>query len=204
MATTLTKLDVWNLALDSIREAPLQTTMDQSPAGRFLRRNYDHVVDSALRKYPWNFAKEKHQLSRDPVDPTFGWTARYQLPPNTVRVLGFYPDGDDRQLAVRHEIVGNYIETNETSPINIKVIVRKDEPGEWDSLFVELVKCKLAVGLAKKFTGKAAILQLAQRELQNAEDEAALIDTLEGDDQQVEQHDILRVRGADTYDTRWR
>lgn len=195
MPTAQTKLEVCNLALDVIREAPVASLDAVSAPLRMILRNYDHTVDVVLRSYVWNFAKLRHELSEDGTAPLFKWDHRYKMPLKTVRVLPlieYASDGTSRPIP--HEIVGNYIETNYDPPLPVTVIERKENPGEWDPLFLEIVRCSLARIVANKFTNKNRYLELATALLTAAQNKAEEIDTLEGSPEPVEQHDIIRVR----------
>lgn len=205
MPTSQTKLTVWNLALDLVNETALQVATADSPAARWLERNYSHAVETTLRGYPWGFAKQRHALAADSTPPAFKWSYRYKMPPSTVRVLPIMRYGDQYGDPVKFEIVGDYIETNEPAPLRVTCIMDLSaNPGRWDALFVEIVRCKLAIGMANKFTGKANFLARAQTLLTAAQDQAELIESFEGTSEPVEQFDILRARG-DSYDGRqWR
>lgn len=195
MPTAQTKLEVCNLALDLIRETPAASIETNSAPLRWILRNYDHAVDISIRAYPWNFAKKRHLLSRDGTDPVFRWRYRYSFPNGALRVLPPRTYRDDGSVAeIPHEIVGTYIETNHAGPLPITALHRVENPGEWDPLFVEIVRTSLAMGLANKFTGKVQYLALARELNREARDKAEEIDTFEGSAESIEQHDIIRVR----------
>jgi hypothetical protein len=195
MATLLTKLEVFNLALAVIKEPRAQSIEVDSAPMRWLHTNYDHEVDSALRSYVWNFAKKRYQISEEPTGPEFGFSRRYKVPNGALRVLPIHYNGDRNRPLIPHEIVGNFIETDERGPLKVTVIRRVDNPGEWDNLFAEIVRCRLALGMANKFTGKNKFIELADSMLRRATEKAEEIDTFEGSAVPTEQHDIIRVRG---------
>jgi hypothetical protein len=200
--TSQTKLTVWNLALDLVNETALQGYTDDNPAARWLNRNYAHAVETTLRAYPWGFAKERFAISADSTAPAFKWSYRYKIPPGALRVLPVMRAGERRGVPLQHEIVGNYIETNEPAPLYVTCIMDKSaNPGTWDALFVEIVRCKLAIGMANKFTGKERFLARAQQLLDRAVEQAEMIEAYESTPEPAEEADILRVRG-DAYDGR--
>lgn len=182
------------MALDVIREPAVQSLAAESPPLRLILRNYDHVVDMTLRSYVWNFAKEKFAISADGTDPAWGWNYRYRIPNDVLRVLPITENGERDGQLVAHEIVGNYIETNHAAPLRVKCIVRKPNPGEWDELFLEIVRSSLAMMLANKFTNKARFFDLARQMVIDARAKAEEIDAFEGSAEPIEQFDILRVR----------
>jgi hypothetical protein len=199
MPSALTKLEVWNLAIDIIKDTALQTSdLGTAATARWLERNWSHAVRTTLRSYPWNFAKELRSLSQDAVDPEHTWSKRYQLPPNWVRVLPFRRNGDRVGRPIPHEVVGNYIYTDESAPLRVPLIMDKsEEVSSWDPLFTEIIRCKLALGMANKFTSKNKFIELASQMLTTAQQQAEQIETFEGSAEPAEQFDILRVRGGE-------
>jgi len=197
MPSSLTKLGVWNLAIDVIRDTALMTTTDASATARWLERNWEHTVVSTLRAYPWNFAKELRSLSADATAPEHGWLYYYTPPAGWLRLLPITRGGYRFGALVPHEIIGNKIATDEPAPLKVKLIMDKSSnPGVWDSLFVEMVRAKLALGMANKFTSKNRYIELASQLLKNATELAEQIDAFEGSAEPVEQFDIIRAREA--------
>lgn len=205
MPSSLTKLNVWNLALDLIREAPLQSAEEPGTASRWLSRNWDHTVETTLRSYVWSFAKEFFSLPADAVKPPFKWSYRYKLPPGLLRVLPITESGERLGRPVPHELAAGYVYTDYAPPLRlIGIMDRSNNPGLWDALFVEIVRCSLAIGMANKFTGKAQYLDRAEKLLKAAQAKAEEIEAYEGTPEPNEQFDILRARG-ETYSGRgWR
>lgn len=190
-----TKVEVYNLAIDIIKDTALQTDTDNAATARWLNRNFAHTVETTLRAYVWNFAKEEMSLSEDPDTPAFKWNHRYKKPAKVLRILPPTAYSHRRGRPVPHELVGEYIHTDATSPFTFTAIVNVQDPSKWDPLFTEIVRCKLALGMANKFTSKNKFIELASQMLRTAVEQAELIDALEGSAEPVEEFDILRVRG---------
>lgn len=195
MATSLTKLSVWNLAIDVIKDTPIQTLEDDTAVAKWLHRNYDMIVEANLRTYNWNFAREYHVLSAQAKGPAFRWSYAYKLPNGWLRLLPIEHRGIRGGRIVEHEVVGEYIYTNEPAPLYIRCIMNQTNPGLWNTLFVRLIVADLALGMANKFTGKNKFIELAAGLLREAREMAEAIDTLEGSAEPIEQHDVIRVRG---------
>ena len=206
MPSSLTKLGVWNLAIDVIKDTALQTTQDNTATSRWLERNWQHAVETTLRTYVWNFSKKFVKLPADATPPAFKWQYSYKPPAGWLRVLYMTEGGERYGRPIPHEIVGDRIFTNEPPPLCVPLVMDVSaNPGLWDPLFVEIVRCKLGLGMANKFTSKAKYIELASQLLKQATDQAELIDALEGSAEPVEQFDILRARGADPNTARgWR
>lgn len=200
MATGNTKVDVYNLAIDIIKDTALQSVGDSNATARWLNRNWNHAVRTTLRAYPWNFAKKFVSLSADATAPEHTWRYAYKKPPGTLRVLPIRRGGYRTGAPVQHEIVGDYIYTDEPAPLKVVVLIDKSSnPGEWDDLCTEIVRCKLALGMANKFTSKNKFIELASQMLQSATAQAELIDAYEGTPEPIEAFDIIRARGGDEF-----
>lgn len=194
MPTSLTKLGIWNLAIDVIKDTAIQTTQDDTAAAKWLARNYDMIVEANLRSYNWNFARAYHKLNAASATPPFRWSYAYKLPNGWLRLLPIEQYGRRGGAIVQHEVVGQYVYTDEPAPLYVRCIMNVTNPGQWDSLFVRLVVADLALGMANKFTGKNKFIELASGLLREAREMAEAIDTFEGSAEPIEQHDVLRVR----------
>lgn len=191
-----TKVEVYNLAIDIIKDTALQTETDNTATARWLTRNFEQTVQSTLRAYTWNFAKEFMSLSAETTPPAFKWRYSYKKNRRVMRVIPPTYDGSKRGRPIQHEVVGEFIYTDQAPPFRFIAIVDVQDPSKWDPLFTEMVRCKLALGMANKFTSKNKFIELASQMLAAAKEEAELIDTLEGSAEEPEQFDILRVRGG--------
>lgn len=195
MTTVHTRVSVINLALDIIAEMPLQTGEENNPYARWMSRNFDHVVEVALRAHVWQFAKQHFQLSAD-VSPTNNtrWDYVYSFPANALRLIPPRYQGYRDGRPVPHEVSGNKIYTNQEAPFYTTFVMRVLEPGTWDPLFAEVIAASLAMRGAHKFTRKTTFLQIAQQMHAEALDTAMTTNALEGDMEPTEEHDIIRVR----------
>lgn len=195
MATSLTKLGIWNLAIDVIKDTAIQTLEDDTAAAKWMHRNYDMIVEANLRTYNWNFARKYFKLSAQAKGPEFRWKYAYALPNGWLRLLSIERHGVRGGVIVPHEVVGSMIYTDEPAPLYVRCIMNETNPGKWDALFVRIVVADLALGMANKFTGKNKFIELAAGLLREAREMAEYIDTVEGSADPIEQHDVIRVRG---------
>ncbi len=190
-----TKVEVFNLAIDIVKDTALQTPDDPRPTARWHDRNYAHTVRSVLRTYIWNFAKEYVSIPEEATAPPHTWSHAYAKPTGFIRLLPPRLYGNRYGSPVPHEVVGDLIYTNATAPFRATIIKDQQDPATWDPLFTEIVRCQLALGMANKFTNKNKFIELASQMLSRAIEKAEEIETLEGSPEPVEQFDILRVRG---------
>ena len=197
MPSGMTKTEVFNLALDLVKEKPILSVDDPSSTARYLKRNFNHAARTIMRAYPWNFAKEFRELSADETRPLFKWYYAYTLPAGWARVIPPTVNGHRFGQPIPHEIVGNKIYTNYPAPLRVILIMDKTaNPGAWDDLFTEMVRCTLALGMANKFTSKSKYVELASQLLAQATVKAEEIDAYEGSPEPADAFDVIRVRGS--------
>lgn len=194
MPTSLTRLTLYNSALDLISEFPLSSVNDESAYARWLNRNYSLTVEAALRTDAWNFACKFAEVQEDPDPPRMRWRKRFGLPPDWVRILQPTRDGFRTGYPIPYAVQGNYLMANETPRKGIEYVANMQEPGTWDPLFAQLVKAQLAAGMAQRFTAKNSYLDRAVQLAQQAKDQASEINAFEGSLPPFEAHDIIRTR----------
>lgn len=89
----MTKLEIWNAALDELGHTILSDTGEPSNAARVLTRMYDKVVEECLAEASWNFATETVKLSADTgVLPEFGFRYVFAKPSDWVRTFAVSAD----------------------------------------------------------------------------------------------------------------
>lgn len=199
MPTSHTRVTIYNLALDTIGEIPIATLNDPSAYARWLNRNYAHTVETALRQNPWNFAIETHELAAEPSPPSKRFRYCYGLPPGWLRVLPPSHNSERYGRPLPYEVVGNKLYMQAQGPLPVRLVMNKQEPGSWDSLFAAVVAARLAVGMAQRFTRKASYTDLARAMAAEALETALEANAIESPIDPVEEFDIIRVRGG--YDT---
>jgi hypothetical protein len=185
---------ICNSALDIVGERPILSLTENRKEVRWLVRNYSHYVQASLRQDVWNFAIELWELNQTVV-PAFRWKYAYDLPNGWLRVLPLTYLGDPNGQPIKHAVMSNRVLTNQNNPLYVTLIMDRQEPGEWDPLFANLVITRLAHGLAHALTHKASYVQLAKAAVDEAYEIAQLANSFEGSPGETEQHDIIRVRG---------
>lgn len=186
---------VFNAALDLVGERPILSLTENRKEVRWLVRNYSPYVQTSLRQDVWNFAQELWTLNQSVTAPAFRWKYAYDLPNGWLRVLPVTYDGDPNGQPIKHAVMSNQLLTNQNTPLRAMLIMDRQNPGEWDPLFANLVIARLGHGLAHGLTHKASYLQLAKQAVDEAYELAAMVNAFEGSPGETEQHDIIRVRG---------
>lgn len=195
MPSTATKTTVCNLALDIVGELPIQDydTADGAES-RWLRRNFDHVVEVALRANIWSFSVQFHEISADTFTATPRWSYRYSFPPDALRFLPPTAGGLRGSEPIAYEIKGSKILTNTAAPLYADFVMNINEPGQWDPLFVQVIAASLAEGMAHRFTRKNSFLELAMRMKADAIDTAEQVNAFEAGAEPIENLAIVRAR----------
>lgn len=194
MPSELTQVEVWNLALDHIREKPLSTISDDRAEARWLTRNFGHIRDTTTRAYPWNFAKQLNELTEDATAPAYKWDYRYALPDDWLRVLPPTYLGGRGANPIPHEVLGGYILCNIPTTLYLETIQRVEDVTKWDSLAIDALALFLAYRMTFHFTHVRSLRADLYSEFTETLRVATEIDTLEGSAEPVEQHDVIDVR----------
>ena len=87
MGSSNTKIMIWNMALDLLREQPLAAITDEKATAKWLTRNYDQQRDYLLERLPWKFALDRDEIAADATAPAWGWSYRYLLPTDALRIM---------------------------------------------------------------------------------------------------------------------
>ena len=140
---------------------------------------YDRRVEILLTKWHWNFATRDFALSQLADAPPSPWTAQYNLPACTLKVLGTDIPGEDYDLAANHDpsdTDGIRRLYAMRTGVRARVIVRPlDEL--FPTHFIDALVADLAAWLSKPITGQADPVLFA--EARGILAEAKLIDASE-------------------------
>lgn len=146
---------ICNLAIRDVganRIVNLEETNKQ-PEAMACRDLYSHNRDALLRSYDWPFARARVQLSEDTETPVFEFDHQFVMPSNFLRLRNYYDTDagyeDGRRVWV---IEGKRILTNETA-VYLRYVKQVTDPTEFDPLFVELLRTKLALDLLTTLAG---------------------------------------------------
>lgn len=151
-----------NHALALMGEESLTDLLPESGATNAAAKQiYDRIADSMLCEWEWRFATRDLSLSQ-PVDPPPSpWTAQYNLPPNTLRVVSTDRPGEAFTIASNHDVsdtAGTRRLYARRTGVRARVVVRPlDEL--FPAHFVAALIPRLAAELAPAVTGD---LQLAR------------------------------------------
>jgi hypothetical protein len=83
----LSETDVANIALIALGESRITALSDADERARVLNDLFAPAVEAVLEAHPWNAAIKRVQLAQDATAPVFGYSYRYALPADLLRIL---------------------------------------------------------------------------------------------------------------------
>lgn len=181
--------------MDMLHEGPFtDVDTDNTANSRWFVRNYEVTRDAEIRKHVWNFAKKRAVVTVDGTAPTFGWSKRYAVPTDCLRVLQLRYDGEFEGATIPFEVEGAYILTEQTATLNLLYLWQITDTTKFDPNFVEALACRLAMKAAHRFTGKQSMVQTAASFYADAISEARLANAIEGTPQRAYDDDVIAAR----------
>lgn len=149
--------DIANYAQDLLGDDPI-TDLDAETqqAGR-LKRAFQRSRDELQRLYAWTRFIVRTSLSKDAAAPEWGFTARYLMPSECLRVVDVYV-GDIKFDSFYPE--GQYILANTDGPLQIRYLKRNTEVGYWDPLFNAALAYHMAMGICESVNESKSLRQL--------------------------------------------
>lgn len=145
-------VEICNLALGHLGEARITSLDEDSVSSRACVLYYETTRDELLRSHRWNFAQDRQTLSRDATAPVFGWSYKFPLPANSLRVLEVNGSEVGDWVTDEFIIEGRAILTN-AETVNLVFIYQNLNVSEYDALFVQVLAVKLAIALTEKIRG---------------------------------------------------
>lgn len=123
---------------DAVAFIPNTNQIDDSKVSSRSRwgvRLFDTALGGVLSSWPFNDARGRRLLQRDPVAPAFGYSARYQLPPEVLKVVAVQGCSWTRE--------GRYILCNGGDSIRA-VTIERVAPEQLNELVADAVSGRLA------------------------------------------------------------
>lgn len=149
---------ICNLALSRFGGGKITSLDDTTETARLLSINYDNCLESALRDFPWNFARKIDTLAlTDDTTPGYGFV--YEYPSNCVKVLRIYAEGNARmQEKAEFKIITNgnekFIACN-VKDAYCEFTYKVTAPDVYDSLFIKAFSYLLASEVCNAKSGNA-------------------------------------------------
>jgi len=202
MAAPTSAVDVCNLALDLLKQDATITSIETpvTEAETICARWYDETRRSVLRGNAWNFAIKRAILAPSVEVPVFGYSKKFPLPNDFVRLLTLGDDNTVLQSAEELELLDYQMEDNaillntDSDQLKMRYIFDIKNVVKFDSMFVGILSHTLAINMATRFTGNQNLK--AQLENSNALQElkTAAVDGQERTPKRIERSSFIAAR----------
>lgn len=192
--TVHTAIDVANLALAHLKEAPIRDFDFSSVASRWFRNNYAVHRDAYLARHDWNFATTLVNLPVETVKPPFRWAYQYAKPADCLRIPQQTEGGEPDGQLIAFEVVGGKIFSNHEAPFPLRYIKRVTREAEFPPLFVHGLALFLASSCAHVITGKNSRAESLRQAAQDVFEHAGSNDAAQGTPLPMVDLDIITNR----------
>jgi hypothetical protein len=185
--------DIINKALLKIGEKRITSQGFADPGNereRIASEHYEPLRDAELRKNRWNFAMKRAELSADATAPEFGYSARYALPADCLRIVEVV----DLMEPGGYQIESGFILTNEEDGIQVRYIRRVTVVNDMDDLFRDALACRIALEFCDRLTQKRSKRQEVITEYQAFMATAASVDAIENPPEEIPESSFVTVR----------
>jgi hypothetical protein len=147
-----TLLDIYNTALFRVKEQPLISDNSPGRTADAVRQAYRVARPALLRRYRWQFALARVELSPLATPPPPGWKYHFQLPADFLSVVGVTSDKDIGKRVFSEEpdvyrVMGNRIVSDDDS-VTLTYIKDVTTVAEFDPLFTDALCWVIAQDLA--------------------------------------------------------
>jgi hypothetical protein len=160
-------LQVVNLGLQWIGKDPIASL--DNPSGKVAERvaaAYAGLRDAVLEEGDWSFAISRLSLNKDAAPPSFGFTARFVLPANVLRVISAEePAGSAGVIdafaaslygasnGLEWQKEGRHIVANTSAAtLNIRAVVQVVDSALWSPGFCQALAARIAAEFAVPMT----------------------------------------------------
>ena len=148
----MTDVQICNLALARLGDARISSLSEQTAQAQYCTLFYAQTVEELQTDLDWQFCRKLASVSADGTPPAFGYANRFALPADFLRILRVNGIDEDENFS-KWEIVGGFLHTSLTGPVQLDYVANVTTTTEFPSIFVELLTAKLAAHLALPLTG---------------------------------------------------
>lgn len=163
-------VDIWNRALTKIGAARVNSLTDQSVNARACQSCYYALRDRLYRDHPWNFAIQRFQLAANATAPAFGPTNAFPLPSGWAKLLppDVFQNMNDRDWIIE----GGQVITNDAAPLNVRLVMKIEDPNLMDVSFREALAALMSMELCEILTQSNTKKQAASADYKMSIDQA--------------------------------
>ncbi len=152
VATANSPEELCNLALMSLGAAPINSLDDLTDRARICKALWPMVLDDEIMQHAWKCCRKRATLALLAAAPAFGYSYRYQLPTDCMRVLELSDDTIDYEVEDGELLTDN-------STCQIIYLFRNTVIAKYSAGFKAALVARLTAELAMPITKKDAIVK---------------------------------------------
>ncbi|QKC96072.1 hypothetical protein [Mesorhizobium sp. NZP2298] len=169
----ITPLDIANMALAVLDEAPIDSLDQDVKAARLLNLHFDLTREAELTKYAWVFAiLRASAIGSDTGSGDCTLNRAYELPADCLRLLPLTHNGEPDGVPISWRQEAGLIYSDQPGPLIIRYVANLTDPNDWDALFTEVLVAALAIKVAHPLTHKSRMIDIARSAYDRALDAA--------------------------------
>jgi hypothetical protein len=176
----VTRVDVANMALSLLDEAPISSLEDNHKVARLINTHFETTREAELSLHSWVFAIFTEELTGTDLDTgsgTLNW--EYSVPAGALRILPLTYDNTLHGVPISWEQRDGKLYSDQVSPRGVRYIGNLTDPDDWNALFTEAFAAALAVKIAYPLTHKTGMVQVAQQAYDRAISRARRVNAIE-------------------------
>lgn len=167
------KLALCNSAVMRCGSEPIASLTDTSKRALAVVSQYSVTLRELLNDSPWNFAIVRATLEEDGEAPLFGFTHRYKLPTDCVRVL-------ELEDKVEYRVEKGYVVCDAETSINIKYVTDLADISTYSGSFCKAFVLKLSEDICYVLVQSASLQQAISAEAERYLRKARSMNSQEG------------------------
>ena len=189
------EVGICNQAILDVGGNPITSFQDDSIEARVCRTSYADSRDHVLEDAAWSFAIGRSTLSPDALSPEFGYSSRFKIPSDCLRVLQAYEEGNYNMAPnpLQWEREGEYILADATS-IQVRYIKRITDPNKFSPSFIKAMVYYMASVLAIPVQASRALQETKLAIYNQTVDSARTTDGMQGRTKIIRSSRLTNIR----------
>lgn len=184
-----TAIEIANMALGYVDADTIGAFSDNNERARQCTLYFQHARRRALRLGAWNCCSHRLTLPKDGTAPDWGFTNRWLLPPDFIRLIAIKDATEDTKWSVED----GYI-LSDLSLMKIKYVYDDADVSRFDPLLVTVMAYCLALDLVTPLAHSSTKKSELKDDMQVWLDKAGGIDGSERPSQKVKDTSWVRAR----------
>tara|TARA_R100000951_G_scaffold107659_1_gene103248 strand:- start:1594 stop:2199 length:606 start_codon:yes stop_codon:yes gene_type:complete len=142
MATASADINIVNRALTLLGVNTITALTDTDKAAATASVLWDDTRAAVFRAHPWNCLTKRVALSKDSAAPAYGYSAKFQLPADFLRLIQLEDPKEN------YQIENDFILYDGTA-LNVQYLALITDVTKYDTLLIDALAARLAADLAQ-------------------------------------------------------